>query len=349
MMVLILPAACRSDDADSGAEEVSPPELPFEYATEHLVVHSDIERCAGDFARWDGFVEFAVAYLDEPTPEEPLEIYVWEASNFDGEALCGYWTGGCFYESTGISYASSYSVEHELVHSLTRDYATWDSFFVEGLAEALSGANQFGHIGPIFPVRGSSHVEYASAGHFVRWLLETRGRDLLVMHMNGNGGVAQFEDIYGVAFDTLTEAYYTTASWLYPRLYRYPANSLEIEAEKMWSSELEFSCDRDDVRGTKDGLMVVRELTILETDYYAFWTSAGGPIIGARVDYPKDEADFNPTFGHGFNFPADQITVAPISAGVYEIGIVAAGGVDTGVVMVWKHASTIPVPPEAFP
>lgn len=347
MFLALVLAGCVADDGDAEAGSVppEPPDLPYEYTTEHLEIHSDRQRCGNDLARWEGFSQFVVDYLGLPDAE-PADLYVWDDKTFDAEAICHGPFGGCFWRSHGghgIAYSSVGSVEHELVHALTQEYETNDSFFKEGLADALSSPNLFGLYGPVFPVSRSSKVDYRSAGHFVRWLLDTRGLALLLKYMTQESSVAAFEQLYGVELAALTDEYFAEAQAWYPRLYEYGAPSLDSIAEGVWSSDLVFSCERQDVRGLDPGLGIVRELTVLEAGSYAFWTSTGGAIevrmvAGADVETATQERKFR--------IPPGQIALGLISPGTYELEIAAPPGVETGTVMVWKSESLVPSFPE---
>ena len=83
---LLLLAGCVGDEGEPVAPD--PPELLHEYETEHLRIHSDVERCEGDLARWDGFVGFAQDYLGVEAPGI-VDVYVWDDAAFDDVHWCG--------------------------------------------------------------------------------------------------------------------------------------------------------------------------------------------------------------------------------------------------------------------
>lgn len=332
-----------------GEEPSTPPPLPFSYSSAHLELHSDSERCGGDLAQWDGFVDFAAERLGVETLDS-LPVYVWEPAAFDGVELCGFEAGGCFRASEGVVYTSTAELEHEIVHVLTQGLASSDSFFDEGLAEAMSGRTQFGQYPPYFPVSGSTEVDYASAGHFVRWLIETEGLDQLLAYMDGDGSIAAFEARYGGTGGTLadiTAAYFEQAAPRYRAMYRHPWPSMSAEAGPLWSSDLEVSCAAEDVRSTRDGYEVLRELSISEAGTYAFWTSMGGRIRATVVDVvePGDAAQL----GLSFMFAGGDIGVASLPAGSYEIAALAPAGVTAGTIHVWANDASVPVFPGAQP
>lgn len=342
-----------SGDDSSGANELELPELAFEYTTEHLVIHSDVALCAGDFARWEGFIEFAENYLEAPMPDD-VQVYVWSNHSFEWETYCGADTGGCFSRVEGVDYVlgARNTMEHEFVHALTRHYMTRDSFFIEGLAEALSNASLFGQYTPTFPVKGSKRVDYATAGHFTRWLLEEFGTGPLIQYMKGTSTLANFEQRFAAGVAELIARFFLEAPQAYPALYRYPASALESTDGVLWADALDFGCERDDVRGTAQGLAAIRRLTIPASGFYGFWSSAGGPIDATRIlvtDEAESTFELAGGFAGGFSLPAGVIATALLEAGTYELRVTAAAGVESAVVMMWANASAVPGFPGATP
>lgn len=325
------------------------PDLLFEYTTEHLVIHSDVALCAGDLARWEGFIGFAENYLGTNMPHD-VRVYVWSERPFDGEAYCGVEVdGGCFRRSRGVDHVFGVQevMEHELVHALTRDYAARDSFFIEGLAEAVSRDTLFGRYAPEFPIKGSPHVDYRTAGHYVRWLLERFGVEPVRLYMNSAGTIVDFEQIVGYDVEQLNADFFAEAPEKYPALYRYPVPPVDTNGE-LWSAEVEFSCERDNVRSSQDGLVAVLELDIPSTGFYAFWSSAGGPIEGwlsSVSSHPVTSFGF----AGGFRLPPGVIATALLEAGTYEIQVKAPSGVESAVVMIWASASSVPGFPGVTP
>lgn len=337
LVLLALAAAGACGELPDDPVDWAPPDLPFEYSTEHLEIHSDVERCEGDFARWEGFIDYAEDYLGLTMPDS-VEVYVWEPENFDSAAVCrGVGLSGCYRTSEGVVFSSAYAIEHELVHALTDPLANHDAFFSEGVATALASPTAFGEYGPTFPVKDPKAVDYASAGHFVRWLLEVYGAPHLLMHMSMVGGEPEFEAVYGEDLATLTTDYFANAATNYPILYRHSVPAFELQAEGVWSAALDFSCDRGDVRGTKDGLEVIRELTLPKSGFYAFWSSTGGPIRARQGSV------------NAFALTGDEIAGGPVEAGVYEISVTAPPDVEFGTVIVWEDQATVPAFPGQTP
>jgi hypothetical protein len=295
-------------------------ELDHHYTTEHLEIHADVERCAGDLARWDGFVEHVETYLDVEMPYV-VNLYIWTDANFDGPSLCGIDRSGCFRDSRQSIYTASAAIEHELVHAVTADLGNRDAFFREGVAEALSGSTRFGLYPPTFPADRSRDVDYRSAGHFVRWLLEIDGPEPLVEYLSIAGAdVDEFESIYFADFQT---EFYADAEPSYSRVYEHPAPALVHDGAISWSSELVFDCSR--------------EFEVPEAGYYAFYASNGG---GISVRERKVALD------HTANLNNRGIQARWLHAGSHEISVIAAEGDETATLYVWLNETMVPTLPD---
>jgi hypothetical protein len=318
-----------------------PPELAdleYHYTTENLQIHTDVERCAGDLARWDGFVEHVETYLDVDMPYV-VDLHVWSDANFDGPALCGIDRSGCFRDSRQAIYTAMVAVEHELIHAVTADLGNRDAFFREGVAEALSGSTQFGLYPPTFPAGRSREVDYRSAGHFVRWLLETGGPEPMVDYLSTSGAdVDEFEAIY---FSDFEQKYFAEAEPSYARVYEHPAPALVRDGAISWSSELIFDCSREDVRRGDPGLVVMRDFEVPEPGYYAFSSSTGGAIsIRERAR----------ALEHTVHLDGAGIHARWLHAGSHEISVAGEGDEAGATLHVWINEATVPtLPDEAQP
>lgn len=328
---LLLAACSEAEGADAA------PELAYHYTTPHLEVHADIERCEGDLARLEGFIDQLEDTLAVEMPYD-VDLYVWSNEDFDGLTLCGIDRSGCFRDSQRRIFSSVGVIEHELVHAITTGLGNRDAFFREGIAEALSGSTEFGLYPPVFPVPRSRNVDYRSAGHFVRWLLEAGGPEAMVDYLSiKNADVEDFRSVYSdLLSDDFTADFYADAKPGYPRVYEHAAPALQRDSEITWSSDLEFDCGHDDVRRTDEAMMVMRELTIPEPGFYAFWTSTGGEIsIRERYASPSPTA----------RFASPGIHARSLAAGTHEIGVTAPIGTQTGVLHVWLDENIVPTWP----
>ena len=336
---MLLLAGCVGDEGEPVAPD--PPALLHEYDTEHLRIHSDVERCEGDLARWDGFVGFAQDYLGVEAPGI-VDVYVWDDAAFDDVQWCGRpMLGGCF-PGEGVVYGEVTSLEHELVHAITEDFANHDRFFVEGLAEALAEDTAFGMFPPSFHATSSSEVDYPSAGHFVRWLLESAGPAAFVEYMSrADAGLDDLQSIYGEYVGQDVEAaFYAEADDAYPRAYEHPAPELEYDASLGWSSELIFDCAHEDVRGRAEGRVVVRDWIVEEPGFYALWASVEGRVELRRRFVSPPELGF---------FSAGMIVGRTFEPGTYEVSVVAAPGTQSGTLRIWLNPASVPTWPTEPP
>jgi hypothetical protein len=332
----MLAMGCAEPEQLGDPPEVA--ELEYHYTTEHLQIHTDVERCAGDMARWDGFVEHVETYLDVEMPYV-VDLYVWSDSNFDGPALCGIDRSGCFRDSRQSIYTAMVAIEHELVHAITADLGNRDAFFREGVAEALSGSTQFGLYPPAFPAGRSREVDYRSAGHFVRWLLESGGPAPMVEYLSMAGAdVDEFESIY---FGDFEQKFFAEAEPSYSRVYEHPAPALVQDGVISWSSELVFDCGREDVRRGEQGLVALREFEVPEAGYYAFFSSTGGAISVRERAKALD---------HTVHLTSAGIQARWLDAGSHEVSVVAADTESSAMLFVWLNEATVPTfPDEANP
>ncbi len=341
LLVVLAGAGCEQDEPD--VEALDPPDLAFDYATEDLTIEADTLRCAGDLQRWQAFADFVESYLGRKLPA-PVELYVWDQQDdFGGIPHCGLVSGCLDYES-GRVFAVDESVEHELVHAVAAVFPNRDAFFSEGLAVALSGSTEFGPYAPVFPVARPEDVDYVSAGHFVRWLIETHGIEAVIDHLESSGSLAQFEQRFG-PLDEVVEAFVSTAPAVYPPLYVHPTPTLDERGVEIWASELDVDCDAHDVVGAKDGIEIIRLLTVPKSGFFSLWSSTGGPIRATSIA----TADANPSPLLGFEVPASAIGALPIEAGTYELAVLAPPGVEAGELWVWAQHAANPVVPGAEP
>ena len=337
---LVALTACDAPPSDTAAEPFEPPELPFRYTTADLHIHADTQRCEGDLARWQAFVDFASAYLGV-APSTPIEVYLWDQqADFSDLPYCGGVVGGCLEAASGRVYTTDASLEHELVHALVRAQTNTDAFFSEGLAVALAGPTAFGPYPPAFPVASPAEVDYVSAGHFVRWLLEREGPAAVLAHMRGPGELGDFEARFG-SYPALVDDFYASAPDTHAALHDPSVPTLELLDEGLWFSALELSCSASDVRGGHAGLEIVRELTLSESGVYSLWSSTKGSIT-ARLDTPSSSL-------RGFEIPPSSIGALALEAGNYTLTVGAAAGVEAGELWIWRQPHGVPVSPEEAP
>ncbi|NJK30910.1 MAG: hypothetical protein HC927_00100 [Deltaproteobacteria bacterium] len=208
---------------------------------------------------------------------------------------------------------------------------------------------QLGFYAPHYPTERAADVDYASAGHFVRWLLEWEGAERLVeIFLAEAAGIEQLEDVYQSGYADIEAKFYSESSWSYPRAYRHPAPVLTQVGETQWASELSFDCGQEDIRGTSEGLVALREVTLPAPGFYSLWSSTGGRItatleIGEIVEAPEQATS------SGVQLLGGGISTVPLAAGTYEISVLAPPGIESGVVVVWANQGPVPLPPGGQP
>ncbi|MCA9656002.1 MAG: hypothetical protein H6712_02025 [Myxococcales bacterium] len=116
------------------------------------------------------YIELVEDFLGAPS-DERIEIYLYADSPPQCALVC--------YTPEGYIAANWNALDHEVVHAVVARFADPAPFWNEGIAEVLTkrGTDRCGQVSVTDNVsaRESTEVDYATAGHFVRWLVETRG------------------------------------------------------------------------------------------------------------------------------------------------------------------------------
>lgn len=252
----------------------------------HLEVRSHGESqqlCAGDLARYEAML---VAYEDRlgRDLQTPVKLDVWHPSEWPAHAFwkCGPSRGlGCYVRSSHHIYSSSHDivVAHELVHAVARNTEADDPLFVEGVADALSRATEFGDVSPTL---GLSNSEvYRFAGHFVRWLWETRGPECVrpVLWSDAKDVAAVFESACGSSFEDARDEYAASAPWRYPSFAG--CDETDWVLDDGLDESIDFDCDDPSVRGQGTELVTTRVLEVDTPGLHHVWTSAAGVSLGS--------------------------------------------------------------------
>ena len=231
-MLAIAPAGCAAGNEEADSEYQGPV-----YETVYAEVRTDFEEglCEGELDRIDRKIESLEAMFQVQAPDE---IIVRLADTFP-VPLCPEGATGCFnppYITT-----MTRSLDHELVHVVTSQLGIRKPFWQEGLAEALGG-------NPLVPgdaavvdnvdVQRSGDVDYSTAGHFSRWLIETEGIERFVAAAETD----DFVGTYGVPLSELQLRYQAEAPWWYPSSDRCTGDPFEFDGQRGRESIL-VSCD----------------------------------------------------------------------------------------------------------
>jgi hypothetical protein len=235
------------------------------------IVSSDSRLCQADILR----IERAVVHAEDvlaPPIVEPIRVYLYD----HGLTRCISGAAGCFID--GEIHTLWQSIDHEIVHAVAQPLGRPSSFWSEGMAEAISNRTQ----------RGSTDVEvnleltpgnmdYHTAGHFVRWLMEEHGEE-------GIRRLAEGESL-SRAFDiSLSEAiadYEANSPWSYPRWNPCPGDELVPTEPNRWLSTIDANCsERGSTANYSIGTGALRTIEILEPGSYRLMIEGG---VGVKV------------------------------------------------------------------
>jgi hypothetical protein len=276
----------------------SGPELPLNYETEHLRIHTDPEvpLCAGDLVAFEAIIRRIEDDLGFSV-EEKISVSIWpdEAWKAAREHHCpsDYRVTGCTWADGTVIHTTRPALEHELAHAPIPYLAP---FFAEGLADVYSGVQltRFGFTAPADNLEISAlDVDRRTARHFVRWLRETWGTAKLGELVRlGKHADERFEDVYGLGFAEAEAMYFAEAPYGYPSLDTCNGAPLDFMDDLGgWRTVVDFDCDtREDVRAYGTGLMVERTFVIPAAGYYSVSTNADGVFLSRCATGPLEEA-----------------------------------------------------------
>ncbi len=200
--------------------------------------------------------------------DKRVELYLWATYPDCKDAEIG-----CYNSAQHEINTSWAGVDHELVHAITADCDVEDKLHVEGLAEAFS--NELRKFPAIVTMpsdnlgRKKGHfVDYATAGHFHRWLWETQGPGPTQRLLNGHS----FHDSFGISLEEAEQQWLDEAAWVYPQHEPCPRGCAELPGDDDgWSATLELDCGRDDTTsGGYDGLRTCRSIDVTAAGIYGF-------------------------------------------------------------------------------
>jgi len=233
MAVLVCAAGC--------AEEVDLPALTIETERTRIGVGGgEHAPCAGDLLALDEHVDELedLSGLREP---EPLEVFllsdVTEICGGDGVIAC---------EGGGQIFGAWMSVRHEVGHAIASPDLDFGGrvFLSEGYAEVAAGGTSRKSTYPMQAedLDQKALPNYITAGHFARYLVETRGWTTYQDAVSGGG----LESVLGLPADVLIEEYEREAPAAYPPRHPCPYPELPRVGDGIWEESLTFSCEAED-------------------------------------------------------------------------------------------------------
>lgn len=227
-MALILPITIASACQESG-------EHTFEYQIEiddKVYVSSDSQLCRGDILRIERAVEHDEAVLGAAV-DDPIRMYLYDR----GLTGCISGAAGCFID--GEIHTLWQSIDHELVHAVAEPLGRPSSFWSEGMAVALSGRTQRGSTDVTANLDlAPGDLDYYTAGHFVRWLLEEHGEAGIRVIAAGES----FSGSYGFEISEAITDYEADAPWSYPSWNPCSGDELAPTETDRWQSTIDATC-----------------------------------------------------------------------------------------------------------
>lgn len=267
--------------------------------TQHLEIeaHLDAPLCAGNLARYETMVAMHEERLGRDL-HTPVELELWpEFEWFEREyELCGpHRRGGCYARAAHHIDAEfdDRAIAHSLVHAIARNRSADDRLFVEGTAEALSGPTTFPEIAPTLGVN-TDDISHPSAGHFVRWLWETRGPECTrtLLWTDASEVAEVFESACGSTFEAARDEFGATAPYYYPSPFE--CGETDWVLVDTLDETIELDCDDPEVRAMEFRGELGREITrVIEVEapgLYHVWTSAPRATLASCTRERVDEA-----------------------------------------------------------
>jgi len=238
---------------------------PVEYTTPRLELATgfDAPVCEGTLDSLDAHLERVEQTLGLGLGSEPIRMY-W-LSESETEDVCGGGNGGCFFPATRVVFGQGSSLTHELVHAAL-DTRGESSFLEEGMAEMLSGVGAYydprtaeASIAEHISVSRSEYrdggVDYAAAGHFVRWVFEQGGTPALVSlaeELDRDASMGEIskalQETMSDSMDGISERYRNDAPTYYRGLDQSGVKRLWWKALAE-GVEIELDCDDVETRG----------------------------------------------------------------------------------------------------
>ncbi len=313
-----------------GAQGCAEPLPPIRYVTEKALIGTDFDEevCPSQLEAIDEQIRFVEGMLDAAS-DEKIEIYVY---SIDSESLPSCDGFGCYDYERDIIQTLWPAIGHEVVHAVeARFVARPIRFWSEGIAVALDGRGTHEGWSPVIDNVGVTdyrELDYATTGHFVRWLLENEDPALIKPVLKGES----VEAVYGRSIETLAAEYEAEHPFAYPPWSPCDYRALPSVEPERWAETIEISCDNPDgTAGENYRRSVVRSVE-LSAGRYALETigGSGTRIVGCQMDVweeaPPELANGdvpneveNSQTAVGLLFASGQVHELALTDGTYKV------------------------------
>lgn len=276
-----------------GASACQEPLPPIRYVTEKAIIGTEFEEevCPYQLRAIDDQIRFVEDVLGAPS-DEKIEIYVY---SIDSDALPRCDGLGCYDHRRDIIQTYWASIDHEVVHAVAARFVEEPrTFWSEGIAVSLEeqGTHEgWSTVMDNVTVTDYRDLDYATAGHFVRDLLETEDPTLIRRVLKGESTDA----VYGRSVEALAAAYEAERPYAYPPWFPCDYPALPSIEDGRWTETIDVSCDHPEgTAGENYQRSVVRSVE-LAAGTYALETigGSGTRIVGCQMDVWEEEPPMN--------------------------------------------------------
>jgi hypothetical protein len=255
---------------------------PIRYHTDQAIIGTTFSQsiCPDDLRWLDEHIDFVERSLDAVS-EQPIEIYL-----YDGPTpQCR--VHGCYTDDGYI--ASNWALlDHEVVHAVVDRFANPPAFWNEGIAETFRMRGNFRgweqRVTANVSARHSFDVDYATAGHFTRWLVETHGFEDVREILTG----ASVDEVFGRSLAELEAEHYETVPYTYPPL-RDACDFLALPEAGTghWHERVDITCDDEGISRFEGFWLSAVRIVELSAGRYELDVQGG---VGARIVGCQDQA-----------------------------------------------------------
>lgn len=263
-----LVVGCEAPAAESDLER-----LAIRYETDELELATsfDEELCEGDL-RWldtaTSRVELALgAQVDElhtVYAYSAADIYVEEETE-DGKVGffdipgCPEILRGCYRLDDDVVIGAPAALAHEIVHIVSTELdPSYVRFWYEGIAEALSEHPIIYFPADLVAESTTDDVLYSVPGHFIRWLIQRQGVELVVRVLQGE----PFEDVYGMDLGSIEQVYDIEAAEVMPSPYACADEPLMPTESGSFDLAMDLDCAAPTTTRIRHGSSINRIATI---------------------------------------------------------------------------------------